>query len=62
MEMLNLGKLKYSEGKEEGCVEINWEKMPKGIMLLDILQDWVVELEDIYETKRQEVFPEGESK
>jgi hypothetical protein len=36
--------------------------MPKGIMLLDILQDWVVELEDIYETKRQEVFPEGESK
>ena len=60
--MLNLGKLKYSEGKEEGYVEINSEEMPKGIILLDILQDWIAELEDIYEIKRQEIFPEGESK
>ena len=60
--MLNLGTLKYSEGKEEGYIEIDWEEMPKGIILLDILQDWIVELEDIYETKRQEVFNKGESK
>lgn len=58
--MLNLGKLKYSEGKEEGCVEINWGEMPKGIMLLDILQDWIFELEDAYHIKLKEIFPKGE--
>ena len=59
---MKLGKLEYSPTKEEGCVRINWKIMPDNVVGLDILKDWIVELEGIYETKRQEVFHKGESK
>ena len=43
-------------------MKINWKVMPTGVVMLDVLQDWIVELEGIYETKRQEVFNQGEMK
>ena len=57
-----LGKLTYSEIKEEGVVKINWEAMPEDVVMLDILQDWIVELTAIYEAKRNEVFNQGVKK
>jgi hypothetical protein len=57
---MKMGKLDYSTSREEGFVKINWKVMPTGVVMLDILQDWIVELEGIYETKRNEVFNQGE--
>lgn len=57
-----LGKLKYSTTKEEGFVEIDWMTMPTDVVMLDILQDWIVELQDVYETKHKKVFNRGETK
>jgi hypothetical protein len=57
-----LGKLTYSKTKEEGVVKINWEAMPGDVVMLDILQDWIVELTAIYEAKRNEVFNQGVKK
>lgn len=59
---MKLGKLEYSNSREEGFVKINWNDMPDGVVMLDILKDWIVELEGIYETKRVEVFKQGEMK
>ena len=59
---MNMGKLDYSVSREEGFVKINWKVMPTDVVMLDILQDWIVELEGIYETKREEVFKQGETK
>ena len=57
-----LGKLKYSTTKEEGFVEIDWMTMPTDVVMLDILRDWIVELQDVYETKHKKVFNRGETK
>jgi len=59
---MKLGSLQYSLSAEEGRIKINWNKMPEGIVLLDVLQDWICDLEGIYETKKEEVFKQGESK
>ena len=59
---MKMGKLDYSVSREEGFVKINWKVMPTDVVMLDILQDWIVELEGIYETKREEVFKQGETK
>lgn len=59
---MKLGKLEYSASAEEGRVKINWKVMPDGVVMLDILQDWITELEGIYEVKRNEVFNQGEVK
>ena len=57
-----VGTLVYLLGVEEGRVKINWDYMPKGVMGLDVLKDWIHELEEIYETKHQEVFNQGDKK
>jgi hypothetical protein len=59
---MKMGKLDYSTSREEGFVKINWKVMPTDVVMLDILRDWIVELEGIYETKREEVFNQGEVK
>jgi hypothetical protein len=59
---MKLGTLQYSLSTEEGRVKINWKTMPEGVVLLDVLQDWICDLEGIYESKRQEVFNKGELK
>lgn len=59
---MKLGKLEYYANAEEGRVKIKWNLMPDGVVMLDILRDWIVELEGIYEVKRNEVFNKGESK
>jgi len=53
---MKLGQLKYSTGKEEGYVEINWMTMPTDVVGLDILQDWIVELQDIYDEQFGKVY------
>ena len=55
---MQLGKLEYSKIREEGVVKINWGVMPDDVVMLDVLQDWIVELTDIYKVKRDEVFKE----
>jgi len=57
-----LGKLKYSTTEEEGFVEIDWMTMPTDVVMLDILQDWILELQSVYETKLEKVFNKGETK
>ena len=59
---MKLGSLEYIPSIEEGRVKINWNKMPESVVLLDVLQDWICDLEGIYETKREEIFKRGESK
>jgi len=57
-----LGNLKYSATKEEGHVEIDWAAMPTDVVMLDILHDWILELQSVYETKLENVFNKGETK
>ncbi len=59
---MKLGSLEYRVSSEEGMIKINWDKMPDNIVMLDILQDWICDLEGIYEVKHKEVFNKGESK
>jgi hypothetical protein len=59
---MQLGKLEYSRSKEEGVVKIDWEVMPDDVIMLDILQDWIAELTDIYAVKCDEVFNQGVKK
>jgi hypothetical protein len=51
----NFGKLKYDTNKEEGEVELS-EYLPKDVVGLDILQDWIGLLTVEYDTRVQEVF------
>ena len=55
---MKIGEIGYNSIKEEGYVKINWKMMPEtdNVVTLDILQDWIVELQDIYEEKRAIVF------
>lgn len=55
-----LGKLKYSVSREAGEVTIDWESMPTDVVMLDTLQDWILELQDVYNKKVDEVFNTGE--
>ena len=59
---MKLGTLQYSLSTEEGRVKINWAAMPDNVVMLDVLRDWICDLEGVYETKRQEVFNNGETK
>ena len=55
---MKIGEIGYNSIKEEGYVKINWRMMPEtdNVVTLDILQDWIVELQDIYEEKHAIVF------
>jgi len=54
---MKIGEIGYNSIKEEGYIKINWKMMPdESVMMLDTLQDWIVELQDIYEEKREIVF------
>jgi hypothetical protein len=55
---MKIGEIGYNSIKEEGYIKINWKMMPEtdNVVTLDILQDWIVELQDIYEEKREIVF------
>ena len=51
----NFGNLRYDTNKEEGEVELS-EYLPKDVVGLDILQDWIGLLTVEYDTRVQEVF------
>jgi len=55
---MKIGNIGYNTNTEEGYVKIDWEMMPEtdDVVTLDILQDWIVELQDIYEEKQEIVF------
>lgn len=55
---MKIGEIGYNSIKEEGYIKINWKMMPEtdNVVTLDILQDWIVELQDIYEEKQEIVF------
>lgn len=50
------GALFYDTKKEEGYVS-NLLRLPKNVVGLDILQDWIVDLQDTYDKLHKEVFP-----
>lgn len=52
---LEHGALFYDTNKEEGKVRI-FASLPKNVVGLDILQDWIVELQDEYDRLNKEVF------
>ena len=56
---MKLGSLEYQLSGEEGVVKLDWSKMPEGVVLLDVLQDWIGYLNDIYQAKHKEVFTQG---
>jgi hypothetical protein len=53
---MKIGEIGYNSIKEEGYIKINWKMMPTDVMMLDTLQDWIVELQGIYDEKVDEVF------
>ena len=53
---MRMGVLRYIAAKGEADVRIAWKDMPDGVVMLDILKDWICELEYIYERKNREVF------
>jgi hypothetical protein len=60
---MKIGEIGYNSIKEEGYIKINWKMMPPDVMMLDTLQDWIVELQGIYDEKVDEVYkPRGETK
>lgn len=61
---MKVGKLDYNIARGEGSVKINWKDMPGDVMMLDLLRDWICDLEGIYEAKHKEVFErkQGETK
>jgi len=58
---MKIGNIGYNTNTEEGYVKIDWRMMPEtdDVVTLDILQDWIVELQDIYDEKREKVFGGG---
>ena len=58
---MKIGNIGYNTNTEEGYVKIDWGMMPEtdDVVTLDILQDWIVELQDIYDEKREKVFGGG---
>jgi hypothetical protein len=49
------GVLRYHIGKEEGQVRLH-PTIPRDVVGLDILKDWIVELQDEYTKLHKEVF------
>ena len=47
------GILIYDTKKEEGHVRMNLNNFPKGVVGLDILQDWIVELQKEYQIRKE---------
>jgi hypothetical protein len=46
--------------KEEGQVRL-LPNLPKDVVGLDILQDWIADLQDEYDKLRKEVFSKGKN-
>ena len=61
---MNLGLLKYKQG--EGKIWVKEDKLPDGVILCDILQDWIYELQEMYDEQVRKTFVrsvnKGESK
>jgi hypothetical protein len=59
---MRIGQIGYNTNTEEGYIKINWEMMPEpdSVITLDILQDWIVELQDIYDEKFGKVYKQKE--
>jgi hypothetical protein len=58
---MNLGILEYVESTEEGKVFVDMDALPDDVVGLDILQDWICDLQAIYAARHAEVFkPKGE--
>lgn len=53
------GVLTYNEKKEEGQVRMR-ANLPRDMMGLDTLSDWIVELQDEYDKLSNELFPRKE--
>jgi hypothetical protein len=53
---MKIGEIGYNSIKEEGYIKIDWVMMPDGVMMLDTIQDWIVELQALYAEKHKEVF------
>jgi len=49
------GSLFYDTNKEEGQIRL-LPNLPKDVVGLDILQDWIVDLQDTYDKLHKEVF------
>ncbi len=56
-----MGILDYDKITEEGKVFIDMDALPDDVVGLDILQDWICDLQAIYAARHAEVFkPKGE--
>lgn len=53
---IQLATLYYNTTTEEGEVRIDWKAMPTGVVGLDVLSDWLADIEQIYSNKIDEVF------
>lgn len=53
---MRMGVLRYRAELGEADVRIAWKSMPDDVVMLDILQDWICELEYIYAVKHKQVF------
>ena len=51
---MNLGLLKYKQG--EGKIWVKEDKLPDGVILCDILQDWIYELQEMYDEQVRKTF------
>lgn len=51
-----LGTLIYNTKTEEGEIKIDWINLPKGVVGLDILSDWIADLTKIYNRELNSVF------
>ena len=47
------GILTYDTKKEEGHVRMNLNDFPEDVVGLDILQDWIVELQNEYQIRKE---------
>lgn len=53
------GVLIYKADKEEGRVKL-LPSLPRDVVGLDILQDWITELQSAYKQMHEETFPKKE--
>lgn len=47
------GVLTYDTNKEEGHVRMRLNDFPQGVVGLDILQDWIIELQQEYKIRKE---------
>ena len=50
------GQLIYDPHREEGLVKIDWEQLPQNVVGLDILADWISDLNKSYHSELSRVF------